>query len=106
MDIEPLELRRLKADLVLYYKMFNNLIALPSNEYFYHSEAVYQTRSGGNRINMPLCHNNCFENDFFNRCIACWNSLSSSTVNAASIRLFKILLASNDLSQYLHCDYF
>ena len=100
LDIEPLELRRLKADLVLYYKMFNNLIALSSTEYFYHSEAVYQTRSGGNRINMPLCHNNCFENDFFNRCIACWNSLSSSTVNAASIRLFKILLASNDLSQY------
>ena len=28
LDIEPLELRRLKSDLVLYYKMFNNLIAL------------------------------------------------------------------------------
>ena len=27
LDIEPLELRRLKSDLVLYYKMFNNLIA-------------------------------------------------------------------------------
>ena len=86
--------------------MFNNLIALPSTEYFNHSEPVYQTRSGGNRINLPLCHSNCFKNDFFNRCIACWNSLSSTTVNAESVSQFKILLLSNDLSPYLHCDYF
>ena len=86
--------------------MFNNLIALSSTEYFSHSEPVYQTRSGGNRINLPFCHSNCFENDLFNRGITCWNSLSYATVNAESVRQFKTLLLSNDLSPYLRCDYF
>ena len=33
-NLEPLELRRLKNDLVMYYKCLNNLVALPSDEYF------------------------------------------------------------------------
>ena len=33
-NLELLELRRLKNDLVMYYKCSNNLVALPSDEYF------------------------------------------------------------------------
>jgi len=33
LDLEPLELRRLKSDLVLYYKCVHDLVALPSSEY-------------------------------------------------------------------------
>jgi len=32
LDLEPLELRRLKSDLVLYYKCLHDLVALPSSE--------------------------------------------------------------------------
>jgi len=63
-DLEPLELRRLKADLILYYKCFHNLIALPSDTYFYESEQSSSTRSGGNRLLRPQCNTNCFNNDF------------------------------------------
>jgi len=31
MDIEPLELRRIKTDLTMYFKIYNNLSALPSD---------------------------------------------------------------------------
>jgi len=31
-DLEPLELRRPKSDLVLYYKCLNDLVALPNSE--------------------------------------------------------------------------
>ena len=34
LNLEPLELRRLKNDLVMYYKCLNNLVALPSDEFF------------------------------------------------------------------------
>jgi len=63
-DLEPLELRRLKADLTLYYKCFHNLIAKPSDAYFCESEQSSFTRSGGNRLLRPQCNTNCFDNDF------------------------------------------
>ena len=31
MDLEPLELRRIMSDLTMYFKIYNNLSALPSN---------------------------------------------------------------------------
>jgi len=33
-NLEPLELRRLKNDLAMYFKRLNKLVALPSDEYF------------------------------------------------------------------------
>ena len=62
--IEPLELRRLKNDLVMYFKCLNNLVALPSVEYFCQNLQVSQTSSGGNRLIVPLCSTNHFKNDF------------------------------------------
>ena len=105
-NLEPLELRRLRADLLLYYKSFHDLVALPSSEYFFVSEHASQTRTGGNRLIVPLCHTNRFQNQFFNRCLKCWNNLPDTVVNASSINSFKQLLTNIDLSSYLHCSYF
>jgi hypothetical protein len=105
-NLEPLELRRLKADLVLYYKCFNNLIALPYADYFTLSQNTTQTRTGGNRLIVPLCSTNRFANDFFIRCTNCWNSLSSDIVNCNSVQLFKKLLTNCDLSAFIKCNYF
>jgi hypothetical protein len=105
-NLEPLELRRLKADLVLYYKCFNDLIALPHTDYFTLSQYTTQTRTGGNRLIVPLCSTNSFANDFFIRCTNCWNSLSSDIVNTNSVQHFKQLLTNCDLSAFIKCNYF
>jgi len=105
-DLEPLELRRLKADLLLYYKCMNNLVALPAEVYFCNSQNISQTRSGGNRLILPRCNTNRFANDFFNRRLNCWNSLPDHVANASSVLTFKRLLTNTDLSQFLHCRYF
>ena len=105
-NLEPLELRRLKADLVLYYKCFNNLIALPSEEYFNVSQYTTQTRTGGNRIIVPVCSTNRYANDFFIRCTNCWNSLSADIINSNSVQRFKRVLANCDLSAFIKCNYF
>jgi len=104
-DLEPLELRRLKNDLVLYFKSYHDLVALPFNDYFVQSLNVTQTRTGGNRLLRPMCRTNRFENDFFNRSISCFNSLPSDAVNANSIYAFKHFLSSCDLSHFIHCSY-
>jgi hypothetical protein len=105
-ELEPLELRRLKMDLVLYYKCLNNLIALPANDYFQQRLTASQTRTGGNRLIAPLCSTNRFQNDFFNRCLTCYNNLPLNVINAKSVYCFKRLLNTTDLLPYLHCNYF
>ena len=52
-NLESLELRRLKNDLVTYYKRSNNFVALPSGDYSCQHH-ISQTRSGGYRLMAPL----------------------------------------------------
>jgi len=59
-NLEPLELCRLKNDLVVYFKCLNTLVALPSDEYFYQQNHAFHTRSGGSRLVIPLCITNKF----------------------------------------------
>ena len=93
-------------DLVMYYKYSNNLVALPSDEYFCQQLQVSQSRSGGNRLIAPLCSTNHFENDFFIRGLNCYNNLPAHVVNANSDFSFKKLLNNTGLYVYLHCNYF
>ena len=101
-----LELRRLKSDLVLYYKGFHDLVTLPSSEYFTISNCTSQTRTGGDWLLRPLYSTKLYENDFFNRCVSCCNYLPPAVVNASSISCFKRLLSNVDLSPITHCTYF
>lgn len=104
-NLEPLELRRLKADLVLYYKCLHNLTALPINTHFSQQVNRSQTRSGGDRLNVSLFSTNSFGNDFFNRCLVCWNNLPLDVINAVSVPCFKRALSAVDLGLYLRCSY-
>ena len=54
MDLEPLELRRLKADLVLYYTFLHNLVHIP-REYLPNEPPAptIGTRSGVARLSVP-----------------------------------------------------
>jgi len=88
-NLEPLELRRLKNDLVLYFKCLNNLAALPSDEYFCQQHHVSHTRSGGNKLVIPSCNTTHFKMIFCNRCLNCYNNLPVLVVNANSVFNFK-----------------
>ena len=72
LDLEPLELRRLKSDLVLYFICLHDLVALPCSDYFTMSNDTSQAPTG-NRLLRPLYSTKHFENDFFHRCVSCWN---------------------------------
>ena len=67
------------ADLVLHYKLLHDVVALP---YFATSNYTSETRTDGSVLNDQL---NIMKNDFFNRCISCWNYLPPAVVNAYTI---------------------
>jgi len=46
MDLEPLELRRIKTDLTMYFKIYNNLSVLPSD--YDPCDSSVRTIHGGN----------------------------------------------------------
>ena len=107
LDLEPLELRRLKFDLVLYYKIFNNLVHLPRT-YLPDDPPVrlMDTRSGINRLSNPDISTNQLDNIFFRRCVTCWNNLPDAVVASQSVRSFKNNLANVDLHCFLNGDCF
>ena len=103
LDLETLELRRLRADLVLYYKIFNNLTHIPRNYLpSDHAPPLIQTRSSAPRLTIPEPSSQYIENNFFIRCVRCWNYLPNSVVLSTSISHFKRNLMSVDLSPFLH----
>ena len=103
MNLEPLEL---KNDLVMYYECLNNILALPSGEYFCQQHQVSQTRSGCNRLIAPLCNTNRLKNDFLNRSLNCYNNIPAQVVNENFVYSLKKFLRNTDLYVYLHCNYF
>ena len=105
LNLETLECRRLKSDLILYYKIINNFTSFVSNDYFNFNEHVRDTRLAAEShvfsINKPLCRTVNFENEFFQRCVSCWNSLPSDTVESNTLKQFKSALNNCDLSVFL-----
>jgi len=59
-NLEPLELRKLKNDLVMYFKCLNTLVELPSDEYFYQHNHTFHTR-----LIIPLCNTNHLKKLFY-----------------------------------------
>ena len=101
-NLDTLELRRLRADLLMYYKILNGLSPLTANEYFTVTVNDRVTRSSDKLLlSKPSISTNVLENDFFVRRINCWNELPDSVKRASSINVFKSLVSRIDLSRYL-----
>ena len=102
MELETLELRRLKCDLILYYKILNGISPLSRDHYFDYVNHGRSTRLQDKCVlQKPMCRNKVFENDFFIRRIDCWNSLPANVKQCDSMYKFKRTLSMVDLSLYL-----
>ena len=83
--LEPLTLRRQKADLVETYKQINGMYKCPS---LLHTKEV---RTRGHSARLPKAHTRTEvrQHFFTNRVVNKWNKLPESTVTAPSIQSFK-----------------
>ena len=87
-SLEPLELRRLKKDIVLVYKIMNGMIALDFDEFFRFAPDV-GTRGNGRKLYPLIVRRNVVVNYFCNRVINVWNSLPREVVTAPTLNILK-----------------
>ncbi len=86
LELETLEHRRVKADLVLYFKMVNNISQLDINGAFRHAT----TRRGHNKqLSILYCRTEKRKLFWSNRLVRNWNILAYDTVNSSSVYHFK-----------------
>jgi len=106
MDLEPLELQRIKTDLTMYFKIYNYLSALPS-DYLPCDNSVrtYHSRRKCEYIVQPLCRTQLFANDFFNRCVSCFNGLPESVVSSKTVAEFIFIFIHHNGSRVHYKKY-
>jgi ribonuclease P/MRP protein subunit RPP40 len=84
LNVESLELRRLKADLLLHYKLTHCLMNLAGDVTVFMSHET-KTRGHDKRISKPHSKYNCRAFSFACRSVNAWNSLPQCVVNAGSV---------------------
>lgn len=100
---ESLELRRIKIDLLMYFKIIFEYIDLPAEELFCIRNGI--TRNNGMKLYKGSFRKNAERYYFNNRSINCWNSLPFYVANASSPFIFKRCLAGIDFSKFLRSNY-
>jgi ribonuclease P/MRP protein subunit RPP40 len=97
-NLTSLELRRLRIDLILCFKIVHNLIALDFNHFFEFQKSVFNTRGHKYKLRIPRVQKSLRKNFFSVRVIPAWNFLPDAIVCAVSINIFKCELMKINLS--------
>lgn len=102
LKLEPLELRRIKRDLQMVYKIIHNLVSLNFDDFFILSPST-QTRGHQWKLYPKRAHLNIVFHSFAFRVVRIWNSLPHEIVQSPSFNIFKTNLNaySNDLWAHL-----
>jgi hypothetical protein len=100
LGLDSLELRRLRADLILTYAILHGGLNINSEIFF---ELRVSDRTRGHPLKLVVNHanTNCRKYFFSNRIVACWNALPSTVVLAGTLTGFKRKLCAHDLSKFL-----
>ncbi len=99
-NAETLELRRLKSDLTMIFKIVHKLVAIDFDEFFVLNSYTC-TRGHNFKLNKPKCNNNARYFSFACRCIDVWNSLPLNVVSAVTINGFKASISKVDFTKFL-----
>ena len=86
LNLESLEERRMKNNIICVYKMFNNLLQLNVNDIF--EKCTLTTRGHFYTIRRPFRRLSLTHNFFIYCCISRWNALPSEIWNARNVRVY------------------
>ncbi len=86
LQLDSLEVRRIKADLILYYKVINNLVQIDTANLTRHKHSF---RGHNLYLYTFYCRTEIRKYFWCNRIVCPWNSLDCSIVNTASLCQFK-----------------
>ena len=99
LNLETLELKRIKFDLKLCYKIINGLCAIDCDKFFTFAP-ILNTRGHNLKLTSTHCSNNWLFNFYSNRVVNYWNSLPADVVHAKSFKSFAAKLNSIDLGRF------
>ena len=104
--LESLELRRLKSDLCMYFKIIIGQTCLSADEYFKFDCSVKLTRTSSNlKLVKPRYNTDLLKHNFFVRVVDAWNSLPIHVREAKFCKQFNSLLQCIDLKKFLVGSY-
>jgi len=101
LDLESLELRRQRFDLIQYCKILNNLTLVNYAKYFTYHQPSSSSRKPSSFLIKPINGPNYLISSFFNRSVDCWNSLPQTLKEVNSLVTFRKNLFMVDLSFFL-----
>ena len=97
---ESLEIRRVKSDLSMYFKILHGCVDMDSDTLFQVRDM--RTRSNGLTLHKAKFSCNIERYVFKNRCLNIWNLLPQNVVNSNEISIFNNRLSSIDLISIIH----
>ena len=99
LDTESLEMRRIKCDLSMYFKLLHEIVDMPYDIFF----KVRDIRTRSNGLTLYKDKFNCnLERYFFrNRCINIWNMLPQNVVCSNNLSMFNNRLNALDLDSII-----
>ena len=99
-NLESLELRRLKSDLVFVYKLIHNLVDIPFEDFLKYSNSS-SIRGNETRLLVQGSRLKIREDFFSNRVVKVWNSLDQNVVSSKTLYSFRSKLDKYNLSAFL-----
>ena len=102
---ESLQLRRLKADLVLMYRSLFGLVNIDTTNLFLPACSTYNTRGHLFKLGKEHCNLNCRMHSFACRSVNVWNALPAEifkgSVLNGNVNAFKLRLSNLDFARFL-----
>jgi ribonuclease P/MRP protein subunit RPP40 len=102
LNLESLELRRLRCDLIYTYKLLFGLISTDASDFFTLSSNGHYTRGHAYKLSMSYSRLDIRKFYFSQRVIEPWNSLPAESEHFSSLKDFKSFLSGVDLSRFLN----
>ena len=99
MNEHSLESRRIRADLIMCYKMLHGLVDIDCSMFFKLADSSV-TRGHQFKLCKPLCPSAFIASTFWYRVVNTWNALPANIVSATSLTMFKARLNGLDLSKF------
>ena len=99
LKLDSLKIRRIRADLVMTYKIYHEKVNLSFNDFFtVHTQE--KTRSNGLKLKYEKPRLDIRKYSFAVRTAKIWNQLPSSAVLAKSLKIFQTQLNKFDLTRF------